>query len=92
VEFSEDTQALIADAAEKRDAVVTSRQKAKESADAATAAKQQADDDAKALSAATNDANAAKAAALKAIDSELSVPAYQAPAPVAAPVAAHRRR
>jgi hypothetical protein len=92
VDFTPDTQALIDAAAEKRDMAVEDRQKAKESADAATAAKTKADDDARSLSAGLAEAEAAKKAALQAIDKELSIPAYQAPAPVAAAAAAHRRR
>jgi len=89
--FSDETEGLIEAANETREAAVQARQSAMDDAAAAAVAKSKSDESNKARDQAIADANAAKTAALSAIDKELSLPPYQPPAPVAAPAAARRR-
>jgi hypothetical protein len=88
--FSPETEALIAQAEDLRDAAVTARGHAADDAAAAAAAAATAKESEAARVAAYNDANAAKTAALQAIEKELGIPPVPPPAPPAAPAIMQR--
>jgi hypothetical protein len=83
--FSDETQALIAQAEELRDAAVAARGHAADDAAAAAAAAATSKESEAARVNAFADAAAAKTAAIQAIEKELGIPPVPPPAPPAAP-------